>query len=92
MSKLTHLQSLTALTVAGEEFQISHYEKIRKEFSGTVVNAYGVNETTVYNIVNSFESGAPFKNTLGQILRIRRNLWLMTVCNCCHEVPLGISA
>lgn len=68
ISKLTHLQSLTALTAAGEEFQISHYEEIWKEFSGTVVNAYGVNETTVYNIVNSFESGAPFKNTLGQIL------------------------
>jgi len=90
MSKLTHLQSLTA---AGEEFHISHYEKIRKEFSGTVVNTYGVIETTVYNIVNSFKSGAPFlKIRLDRSFRIRRNLWLMTVCNCCHEVPLGASA
>lgn len=65
LSKLNYLQSLT---VAGEVFSESYYKKIRKEFDGMVNNAYGVTETTVYNMICSFQFNNTFKNLLGELL------------------------
>lgn len=65
MSRLAHLHTLTA---AGEEFHNSQFAKIRRGFSGTVNNAYGVTETTVYNVVNTFTGDANFENNMGQLL------------------------
>lgn len=65
MSRLPHLHILTA---AGEEFHSSQFAKIREEFSGIVNNAYGVTETTVYNMVNTFKGEAKFENSMGELL------------------------
>lgn len=61
LSRLNHLQMLTA---AGEEFHISQYEAIRAQFSGLLNNAYGITETTVYNLVTSFAPSAAFSKSL----------------------------
>ncbi|MFE7753568.1 amino acid adenylation domain-containing protein [Streptomyces sp. NPDC057429] len=65
---LTRLEHLRCVLVAGEAFHERHFEKIRREFSGPVVNAYGTTESAVYNTVRRFEPGEPYRNTLGQPL------------------------
>ncbi|OAQ67223.1 N-(5-amino-5-carboxypentanoyl)-L-cysteinyl-D-valine synthase [Pochonia chlamydosporia 170] len=61
LSRLQHLQMITA---AGEEFHSSQYDNIRAQFKGPVNNAYGVTETTVYNLVTGFPAGAAFNKAL----------------------------
>lgn len=61
LSRLNHLQMVTA---AGEQFHSSQYEAIRTQFSGPVNNAYGITETTVYNLVTSFAPLEPFSRSL----------------------------
>ena len=62
LSKLKHLNTLV---VAGEAFKKSHYQKIRSEFDGTLINAYGVTESTVYNTIKIFKKGEEFQDSLG---------------------------
>ncbi|QFU92989.1 non-ribosomal peptide synthetase [Amycolatopsis sp. YIM 10] len=62
---LTRLTRLRCVLVAGEAFQPQHFDKIRGEFDGPILNAYGTTETTVYNTVHRFEPGDPHRNTLG---------------------------
>lgn len=63
---LSKLQYVKTITVAGEKFQKSHFTKIRNEFNGRLINAYGVTETTVYNSISIFGVDDPYKNSLGQ--------------------------
>lgn len=63
---LSKLQYVKTITVAGEKLQRSHFSKIRNEFNGRLINAYGVTETTVYNSIYIFGAGDPYKNSLGQ--------------------------
>ena len=62
MSRLVHLRSITS---AGEMLQLHQYEKLRRGFSGSIYNAYGCTESTVYNLVHQFRKGDPFLNTIG---------------------------
>ncbi|MBN6037309.1 non-ribosomal peptide synthetase [Amycolatopsis sp. 195334CR] len=62
---LTRLTHLRRVLVAGEAFQPQHFDKLRGEFDGPILNAYGTTETTVYNTVHRFEPGDPYRNTLG---------------------------
>ncbi|KAL2758892.1 hypothetical protein ACRALDRAFT_2017779 [Sodiomyces alcalophilus JCM 7366] len=61
LSRLPHLRMVTA---AGEEFHVSQFEAMRAGFDGPINNAYGVTETTVYNIVTTFTGDAPFTKAL----------------------------
>lgn len=63
---LSQLQYVKTITVAGEKFQKSHFTKIRNEFNGKLINAYGVTETTVYNSIYIFGVNDPYKNSVGQ--------------------------
>lgn len=63
---LSKLQYVKTITVAGEKFQKSHFTKIRNEFNGKLINAYGVTETTVYNSIYIFGVNDPYKNSVGQ--------------------------
>lgn len=83
MSRLEHLKVLTA---AGEAFHANQFEKIRNGFNGTVHNAYGITETTVYNMVARFEGDSKFRNTLGQLLPGMRGYLLN---DCLQMLPLG---
>lgn len=65
LSKFEHLQTLL---VAGEAFTESHHRKIRQQYKGTVINAYGVTETTVYNTVKVFHAKDAYQNSLGKPL------------------------
>ncbi|WP_392675510.1 amino acid adenylation domain-containing protein [Streptomyces sp. LN785] len=65
---LTRLEQLRCVLVAGEAFHESHFEKIRREYSGPVINAYGTTETAVYNTGRRFEPGDPYRNTFGRPL------------------------
>nr|WP_267807610.1 non-ribosomal peptide synthetase [Streptomyces tirandamycinicus]MCY0983749.1 amino acid adenylation domain-containing protein [Streptomyces tirandamycinicus] len=65
LSKLTDLR---CLLVAGEAFHERHFDKIRREYSGPIVNAYGTTETAVYNTGRRFEPGEPYRNGLGEPL------------------------
>jgi N-(5-amino-5-carboxypentanoyl)-L-cysteinyl-D-valine synthase len=65
LSRLTHLQNVL---VAGELFQAYQFDKIRREFTGPIYNAYGTTETTVYNTVQSFGPDEDYRNALGQPL------------------------
>ncbi|WEW54860.1 PP-binding and AFD_class_I domain-containing protein [Emydomyces testavorans] len=65
---LARIKSLRMVTAAGEEFHANHYEQMRKGFQGTINNAYGITETTVYNMVCKFENGDKYINSLGQLL------------------------
>ncbi|AEW98055.1 MULTISPECIES: non-ribosomal peptide synthetase [Streptomycetaceae] len=62
---LARLTGLRCVLVAGEAFHERHFAKIRAEFSGPIVNAYGTTETAVYNTVRRFEPGEPYRNSLG---------------------------
>nr|AAK21902.1 alpha-aminoadipyl-cysteinyl-valine synthetase [Kallichroma tethys] len=61
LSRLNHLQMVTA---AGEEFHSSHYDSMRGQFKGPINNAYGITETSVYNIVTTFDADMPFTKAL----------------------------
>ncbi|MGW8884041.1 amino acid adenylation domain-containing protein [Streptomyces sp. NPDC055749] len=65
---LARLTRLSCVLVAGEAFHESHFEKIRREYAGPVVNAYGTTETAVYNTNRRFEPGESYRNTFGRPL------------------------
>ncbi|GAA2998683.1 non-ribosomal peptide synthetase [Streptomyces fulvorobeus] len=62
---LSRLTELRCVLVAGEAFHESHFDKIRREYAGPVVNAYGTTETAVYNTNRRFEPGESYRNTFG---------------------------
>ncbi|KAE8375538.1 hypothetical protein BDV26DRAFT_294926 [Aspergillus bertholletiae] len=65
LAKLDHLQVVTA---AGEVLHASQYEKMRSKFGGIIHNAYGITETTVYNIISEFTANSRFENALRDVL------------------------
>ncbi|GAB1196184.1 hypothetical protein APSETT444_005451 [Aspergillus pseudonomiae] len=65
MAQLHHLQVVTA---AGEMFHATQYEKMRRRFGGTIYNAYGITETTVYNIITEFTANSSFENAIRDVL------------------------
>ncbi|KAL1960531.1 hypothetical protein VTO42DRAFT_7110 [Malbranchea cinnamomea] len=65
---LARLQHLKIVVAAGEEFHASQYEKMRRTFRGPIYNAYGITETTVYNIITEFAPDAPYENALRELL------------------------
>ncbi|MFD3654034.1 amino acid adenylation domain-containing protein [Streptomyces sp. NPDC058620] len=62
---LARLTELRCVLVAGEAFHESHFDKIRREYAGPIVNAYGTTETAVYNTNRRFEPGESYRNTFG---------------------------
>eukprot|EP01132_Coremiostelium_polycephalum_P002165 gene2165-2665_t len=66
-SKFNHVEMLT---VAGEAFNNWQFKKIRSSgFTGILNNAYGVTETTVYNMVKTYHSYEDeFVNSIGEPL------------------------
>lgn len=66
---LSKLQHVKTITVAGEKFQKSHFTKIRKDFKGKLINAYGVTETTVYNSICVFGTNDSYKNSIGKFFK-----------------------
>jgi N-(5-amino-5-carboxypentanoyl)-L-cysteinyl-D-valine synthase len=65
---LSRFKHLRMVLVAGEVFHLHHFQKIRSEFTGPLLNAYGTTETTVYNTVRRFEHKDPYRNDLGEPL------------------------
>ncbi|OGM40344.1 N-(5-amino-5-carboxypentanoyl)-L-cysteinyl-D-valine synthase [Aspergillus bombycis] len=65
VAQLHHLQVITA---AGEVFHATQYEKMRRRFGGTIYNAYGITETTVYNIITEFTANSSFENAIRDVL------------------------
>ncbi|MFB7273144.1 amino acid adenylation domain-containing protein [Streptomyces sp. NPDC056244] len=65
---LARLPYLRCVLVAGEAFHERHFRKIRSEYSGPIVNAFGTTETAVYNTGRRFEPGEPYRNTFGRPL------------------------
>ncbi|KAL5041721.1 N-(5-amino-5-carboxypentanoyl)-L-cysteinyl-D-valine synthase [Aspergillus fruticulosus] len=65
LARLDHLQIVTA---AGEELHAAQYEKLRSKFRGPIYNAYGITETTVYNIISEFTAQSKFENALRELL------------------------
>ncbi|KAI6781567.1 N-(5-amino-5-carboxypentanoyl)-L-cysteinyl-D-valine synthase [Emericellopsis cladophorae] len=61
LSRLPHLRMITS---AGEELQRNQYDTMRAQFKGIINNAYGITETTVYNIVTTFNDTEPFTKAL----------------------------
>ncbi|CAF3818056.1 unnamed protein product [Rotaria sordida] len=62
------LKYLTTLTIAGEPLTETLFGKIRQKYKGKIINAYGVTETTVYNIVYIYENEMKYKNSIGTLL------------------------
>lgn len=83
---LSRLKHLRLLLVAGEEFKLHHHDKIRREYSGPLLNAYGTTETTVYNTVQRFEPGDSYRNALGEPLS---NTRLYVLDRDLHPLPTG---
>ncbi|KAL4745924.1 N-(5-amino-5-carboxypentanoyl)-L-cysteinyl-D-valine synthase [Aspergillus terricola var. indicus] len=65
LARLTHLQFVTA---AGEQLHATQFEKLRSGFLGPIYNAYGITETTVYNIISEFTAQSKFENALRELL------------------------
>ncbi|PIG84354.1 N-(5-amino-5-carboxypentanoyl)-L-cysteinyl-D-valine synthase [Aspergillus arachidicola] len=65
LARIHHLQSVTA---AGELLHVTQYEKMRSSFGGTIYNAYGITETTVYNIITEFTVNSVFENAIRDVL------------------------
>ncbi|XP_055346233.1 uncharacterized protein LOC129593796 [Paramacrobiotus metropolitanus] len=65
---LSRIPSLQMVTVAGEAFTRIHFEKIRSEYKGILNNAYGITETTVYNMVCTYQANDAYQNSLGSLL------------------------
>jgi N-(5-amino-5-carboxypentanoyl)-L-cysteinyl-D-valine synthase len=65
---LARLDYQQVVTAAGEELHATQYEKMRRRFKGPIYNAYGVTETTVYNIITEFTPNSTFENALREVL------------------------
>ncbi|KAG5217886.1 N-(5-amino-5-carboxypentanoyl)-L-cysteinyl-D-valine synthase [Trichophyton interdigitale] len=65
---LRKLKFLKMVTAAGEELHASQYKKMRDSFHGTIYNAYGITETTVYNLITAFSANDGFENCLREVL------------------------
>lgn len=65
---LSRFKHLRTLLVAGEAFTENHHRKIRQQYKGILINAYGVTETTVYNTVKLFDANDVYQNSLGKPL------------------------
>ncbi|DAA74216.1 TPA_exp: Uncharacterized protein A8136_3714 [Trichophyton benhamiae CBS 112371] len=65
---LRKLKFLKMVTAAGEELHASQYKKMRDSFHGTIHNAYGITETTVYNLITAFSANDGFENCLREVL------------------------
>ncbi|KAK2595220.1 hypothetical protein QQS21_007073 [Conoideocrella luteorostrata] len=67
--QLSRLPQLQMVTAAGEEFHSFQYASMRSQFKGPINNAYGITETTVYNLVTTFQDGSAFTKALCDELR-----------------------
>ncbi|BCS19536.1 non-ribosomal peptide synthetase [Aspergillus puulaauensis] len=65
---LDRLEHLRVVTAAGEELHATQYQRLRDRFRGPIYNAYGITETTVYNIITEFTSESKFENALRELL------------------------
>lgn len=65
---LTRLRHLRTITSAGEQLYAHQFQNMRRQFKGPINNAYGITETTVYNMVRRFECDEPFSNSLGTLI------------------------
>ncbi|CAF4867633.1 unnamed protein product [Rotaria socialis] len=65
---LKQLKYLRTLSVAGEELPERVFERIRREYHGKIINAYGITECTVYNMVYVYMNGMKYKNSIGSLL------------------------
>ncbi|CAF4492106.1 unnamed protein product, partial [Rotaria socialis] len=82
---LRNLKYLKSLLVIGEPLTEITFEKIRTQYTGQLINAYGITETTVYNTVYIYENemkyntsiGFPLSNTKGFVLN--KNLKMLPV-------------
>jgi N-(5-amino-5-carboxypentanoyl)-L-cysteinyl-D-valine synthase len=83
---LDRLPGLGSVLVAGEAFAQHHFEKIRREYSGPLFNAYGTTETTVYNTVRRFAPGDAYRDDLGTPLG---NTRLYVLDDALRPVPPG---
>ena len=83
---LKELKYLETLTIAGEALTERLFEKIRQEYKGRIINAYGVTETTVYNMVYVYENDMEYKNSIGTLLSntkrfvLSTNMQILPVC------------
>ncbi|CAF3932082.1 unnamed protein product, partial [Rotaria magnacalcarata] len=59
------LKYLQVITVAGEPLTEIVFKKIRKQYAGKLINAYGITETTVYNVVYIYENEMKYNNSMG---------------------------
>ncbi|CAF2107000.1 unnamed protein product [Rotaria magnacalcarata] len=62
------LKYLQVITVAGEPLTEIVFKKIRKQYAGKLINAYGITETTVYNVVYIYENEMKYNNSMGSPL------------------------
>ena len=83
---LSRLKHLNFVLIAGEAFHEHHFNKIRREYSGLLLNAYGTTETTVYNTVKFYKSGEPYQNDIGKPLA---NTQLFVLGSELQLLPLG---
>jgi N-(5-amino-5-carboxypentanoyl)-L-cysteinyl-D-valine synthase len=83
---LSRLKHLKLVLVAGEAFQAHHFDKIRREYSGLLLNAYGTTETTVYNTVKFFRRDDPYRNAIGRPLI---NMQLFVLGSELQLLPVG---
>ena len=74
LSRLKHLQMITS---AGEQLNAHQFQSMRRQFKGPINNAYGITETTVYNMVRRFECDEPFSNSLGTLIA-KQKLYVAT--------------
>ncbi|XP_055348191.1 N-(5-amino-5-carboxypentanoyl)-L-cysteinyl-D-valine synthase-like [Paramacrobiotus metropolitanus] len=65
---LSRIPGLQMVTVAGEAFTAIQFEKIRREYKGILNNAYGITETTVYNMICTYQANDVCLNSLGSVL------------------------
>ncbi|CAF2051816.1 unnamed protein product [Rotaria magnacalcarata] len=65
---LRNLEHLKSLLVIGEPLTEIAFKNIRKQYSGKLINAYGITETTVYNTVSIYENDMKYKNSIGSPL------------------------
>ncbi|CAF4039914.1 unnamed protein product [Rotaria sp. Silwood2] len=65
---LKELKYLQTLTMSGEPLHETLFQKIRTEYTGKIINAYGITETTVYNMVYVYENAMKYKNSIGSLL------------------------
>ena len=66
MSRLEYLQ---VLVIAGEAVYKQHIHTLGSHFRGTIIQAYGTTETTVYNTFKVLSSGEKFSDSIGSPLQ-----------------------